>query len=111
MYRRAACNFVRPLWCTSQNIVRRCATEAPVVVKKKRRVLATIGKVLGGVAVAVPAAGGVYYAYTDDLTKRQMRVTVEGVGRFFRLVELQHIFLFFSLYYHSDLVISYNIFI
>ncbi|XP_037798397.1 uncharacterized aarF domain-containing protein kinase 5-like isoform X6 [Penaeus monodon] len=88
MYRRAACNFVRPLWCTSQNIVRRCATEAPVVVKKKRRVLATIGKVLGGVAVAVPSAGGVYYAYTDDLTKRQMRVTVEGVGRFFRSLRI-----------------------
>ncbi|XP_063598592.1 uncharacterized aarF domain-containing protein kinase 5-like isoform X3 [Penaeus indicus] len=88
MYRRAACNFVRPLWCTSQNIVRRCATEAPVVVKKKRRVLATIGKVLGGVAVAVPAAGGVYYAFADDLTKRQMRVTVEGVGRFFRSLRI-----------------------
>lgn len=58
------------------------------MVKKKRRVLATIGKVLGGVAVAVPAAGGVYYAYTDDLTKRQMRVTVEGVGRFFRSLHI-----------------------
>lgn len=88
MYRRAACNFVRPLWCTSQNAIRRCATEAPVVVKKKRRVLATIGKAIGGVVVAVPAAGGVYYAYTDDLTKRQMRVTVEGVGRFFRSLRI-----------------------
>ncbi|XP_042885888.1 uncharacterized aarF domain-containing protein kinase 5-like isoform X4 [Penaeus japonicus] len=88
MYRRAACNFVRPLWCTSQNVIRRCATEAPVVVKKKRRVLATIGKAIGGVVVAGPAAVGVYYACSDDLTKRQIRVTVEGVGRFFRSLSI-----------------------
>lgn len=43
-----------------------------------------IGKISGGVVVAVPTAGGIYYALSDDITKRQTRVTVEGIGRFFR---------------------------
>ncbi|KAG7177031.1 uncharacterized aarF domain-containing protein kinase 5-like isoform X3 [Homarus americanus] len=79
-----AVRSLRPLRLTVQNAARKYCTDAPVAPRKKRRVLAFIGKSLGGVALTVPAAGGVYYLMSDDVTKRQTRVTFEGIGRFFR---------------------------
>lgn len=73
-----------PLRVSSQNALRRCSMEAPSAPKRKRRILTTIGKSTGLMVVAVPTVGGVYYAVSDDITKRQMRVTIQGVGRFFR---------------------------
>lgn len=79
----AARGFLRPVWVTAQNTLK-YSTEVPVVPRKKRRLLAAIGKGIGSVAIAVPAVGGVYYALSDDITKRQTRVTIEGIGRLFR---------------------------
>lgn len=84
----AAGIYSRPLWRTIQNSMRRFSSEAPITPKKKRRILAGVGKGVAGTAVVVPAVGGVYYLASDDITKRQMRVTVQGVGRFFRWVSL-----------------------
>ncbi|KAK4310372.1 hypothetical protein Pmani_018065 [Petrolisthes manimaculis] len=74
----------RPLWRTVQNPLRKCSSKAPISPKKKRRILAGVGKSLAGAVVVVPAIGGVYYLAGDDITKRQIRVTIQGVGRFFR---------------------------
>ncbi|XP_071552103.1 uncharacterized aarF domain-containing protein kinase 5 isoform X1 [Panulirus ornatus] len=79
----AARSFLRPVWVTAQNTFK-YSTEVSVVPKKKRRVLAAIGKGIGGVAIAAPTVGGVYYVLSDDVTKRRIRVTFEGIGRFFR---------------------------
>nr|XP_053632138.1 uncharacterized aarF domain-containing protein kinase 5-like isoform X3 [Cherax quadricarinatus] len=80
----AACSFLRPAWVTSRNTLKKYCTEVPATPKRRKRVLGLIGKISGGVVVAVPTAGGIYYALSDDITKRQTRVTVEGIGRFFR---------------------------
>lgn len=64
--------------------MRNCSSKTPAVTARKRSVLGTVGKGLAGLVVAVPAVGGVYYAASDDLTKRQIRVTVQGVNRFIR---------------------------
>lgn len=64
--------------------MRNCSSKAPAVTARKRSVLGTVGRGLGGLVVAVPAVGGVYYVASDDLTKRQIRVTVQGVNRFIR---------------------------
>lgn len=94
--------FSRPLWRTVQNPMRKCSSEAPVTPKKKRRILAGVGKGVAGAAVVVPTVGGVYYLVSDDITKRQIRVTVQGVGRFFRWVLLL-VMLFSELVQGDDL--------
>lgn len=76
--------LLRPVWQTAWRNVRTCSSEAQAAPAKKRGVLRTLGRGVMGVGVAVPALGGVYYVVSDDHTKRQMRVTVQGVGRFFR---------------------------
>ncbi|KAK8377646.1 hypothetical protein O3P69_013946 [Scylla paramamosain] len=78
--------LLRPVWQTAWRNVRTCSSEAQAAPAKKRGVLRTLGRGVMGVGVAVPALGGVYYVVSDDHTKRQMRVTVQGVGRFFRTV-------------------------
>lgn len=71
---------------TTRSCVRNCSTEAPAVTagSRKRTVLGTLGRGLAGVVVAVPVTGGIYYVVSDDITKRQLRVTVQGVSRFLR---------------------------
>ena len=75
--------LLRPVWQTAW---RTYSSEAPASLKKKRSVLGRLGKGLVGVVVGVPTVGGAYYVTCDDLKKRQLRVTVQGVGRFFRWV-------------------------
>ncbi|KAG0710208.1 putative aarF domain-containing protein kinase 5 [Chionoecetes opilio] len=79
-----AARLLRPLRQTSWRCVRSQASDAPAPARRKLSVLRMLGRGVVGVAVGVPAAGGVYYAVSDDITKRQIRVTVQGVGRFFR---------------------------
>lgn len=76
--------LLRPVWQTAWRNVRSCSTEAQAAPAKKRGVLRTLGRGVMGVGVAGPAVGGLYYVVSDDHTKRQMRVTVQGIGRFFR---------------------------
>lgn len=75
--------LLRPLCQTAWNSVRTQSAEAPAATRKKS-VLRSLGKGVVGVVAAVPAVGGAYYVVSDNLTKRQIRVTVQGVGRFFR---------------------------
>ncbi|XP_050721227.1 uncharacterized aarF domain-containing protein kinase 5-like isoform X4 [Eriocheir sinensis] len=77
-------NLVQPLWQTARISMRNCSSKTPAVTARKRSVLGTVGRGLAGLVVAVPAVGGVYYVASDDLTKRQIRVTVQGVNRFIR---------------------------
>ncbi|XP_045102205.1 uncharacterized aarF domain-containing protein kinase 5-like isoform X3 [Portunus trituberculatus] len=76
--------LLRPVWQNAWRNVRTCSSEAQAVPAKKRGVLRTLGRGVMGVGVAVPMVGGAYYVVSDDHTKRQMRVTVQGIGRFFR---------------------------
>lgn len=75
---------MQPLWQTARISMRNCSSKTPAVTARKRSVLGTVGRGLAGLVVAVPAVGGVYYVASDDLTKRQIRVTVQGVNRFIR---------------------------
>lgn len=61
-----------------------CSEAPAAAVRKKRSVLRPLAKGLVGLVASVPAVGGVYYVVSDDLTKRQIKVTVQGIGRFFR---------------------------
>ncbi|XP_076062663.1 putative aarF domain-containing protein kinase 5 isoform X2 [Oratosquilla oratoria] len=70
------------------SLIRNKSENASTIPRKKRRIMASIGKVVGAIGIAVPVTGGVYYALSDDLTKRQIRVTVEGVGRFIRSLRI-----------------------
>ncbi|XP_064085063.1 uncharacterized aarF domain-containing protein kinase 5-like [Macrobrachium nipponense] len=84
----AARNLFRPLRVSTRSHFRNLSADVPVAPKKKRRILRAVGKTLGGIAIVVPAAGGVYYSISDDITRRQIRVTVEGIGRFFRSLKV-----------------------
>ncbi|XP_045620948.1 uncharacterized aarF domain-containing protein kinase 5 isoform X2 [Procambarus clarkii] len=80
----AARSFLRPTRVTNWKVLKKYCSEVPSTPKRKRRTLAVLGKISGGVAVAVPMTGGIYYALSDDITRRQTTVTVQGIGRFFR---------------------------
>lgn len=84
----AARTLFRPLRVSAHSHFRNLSAEVPAAPKKKRRILRAVGKTLGGIAIVVPAAGGVYYSISDDITRRQIRVTVEGIGRFFRSLKV-----------------------
>lgn len=80
----AARNLVQSVWQTGRISLRKCSLEPPAKVARKRSLLGTLGRGLGGLGVTVSSIGGIYYMAGDDLTKRQIRVTVQGINRFFR---------------------------
>lgn len=80
----AARHLVQPLWQTARISLRKCSSETPAVIPKKRSVLGRLGRGVAGLAVGGAGVGCVYYVTSDDLTKRQMKVTVQGVNRFIR---------------------------
>jgi len=59
--------------------------------KNDHKISRKLGKLLfygvAGSILAGTVGGGTYYMINDDITKRQMRVTLEGGTRFMRLFE------------------------
>lgn len=71
----------------TKNFIRRCSTESPVVAKKKKwRLIRLLGKFSGGTVISCAVGGSVYYGISDEIKRRQIRVTFQGIGRFFRSV-------------------------
>ena len=63
-------------------------------ISKPKRIRKILKWTTGGVILLVPVSCGTYYTLADDISKRKFRVTVEGVGRFFRYLFKMIDFLF-----------------
>ncbi|RXG59198.1 Dual 3',5'-cyclic-AMP and -GMP phosphodiesterase 11 [Armadillidium vulgare] len=69
-------------------ITRNFSQNSHVKISKSRRYLKIIRNGFGITLAASALGGAFYYATSDDLTKRQIRVTAEGVGRFMRSLKI-----------------------
>ncbi|KAL7630789.1 UNVERIFIED_CONTAM: hypothetical protein RMT77_017219 [Armadillidium vulgare] len=69
-------------------ITRNLSQNSHVKISKSRRYLKIIRNGFGITLAASTLGGAFYYATSDDLTKRQIRVTAEGVGRFMRSLKI-----------------------
>lgn len=63
---------------------RRFNKSSNLSISSPRRYLKIFSKGFGFTLIAISLSGGIYYSLSDAITKRQIKVTVEGIGRFIR---------------------------